>query len=112
MDGAGYAYSSSGYQSPAGLTLDTSFKNSLAAASSFAESSAHSYIKERDGTNIVNPISMLTGIAPDSIHSSSSSVTDANSSVTGGNLTDFTKRKNWSKRIIDELKDILHVLSP
>ncbi|OZJ04239.1 hypothetical protein BZG36_04244 [Bifiguratus adelaidae] len=35
-------------------------------------------------------------------------------SNTGGasTLTEFTKRKNWSQRIIEELSDFLHVLSP
>ena len=27
-------------------------------------------------------------------------------------LTEFTKRRNWSQRIIDELKDFLHILTP
>lgn len=37
----------------------------------------------------------------------------SNTAGTGGsNLTEFTKRKNWSQRIIEELKDFMHVLSP
>ncbi|KAG9303385.1 hypothetical protein G9A89_013711 [Geosiphon pyriformis] len=31
---------------------------------------------------------------------------------TASNLTEFTKRKNWSQRIIEEIKDFLHVISP
>ena len=27
-------------------------------------------------------------------------------------LTEFTKRRNWSQRIIEELKDFLHILTP
>lgn len=27
-------------------------------------------------------------------------------------LTEFTKRRNWSQRVIDELKDFLHILTP
>lgn len=27
-------------------------------------------------------------------------------------LTDFTKRRNWSQRVIEELKDFLHILTP
>ncbi|BFZ64099.1 white collar 2 type of transcription factor [Saitoella coloradoensis] len=27
-------------------------------------------------------------------------------------LTEFTKRKNWSQRIIDEIRDFMHILSP
>lgn len=30
----------------------------------------------------------------------------------GAHLTDFTKRKNWPLRILGELKDFLHVVSP
>jgi len=30
----------------------------------------------------------------------------------GGTLTEFTKRRNWSQRIIEELKDFLHILTP
>lgn len=33
-------------------------------------------------------------------------------SVTGSHLTEFTKRRNWSQRVIEELKDFLHILSP
>ncbi len=34
-------------------------------------------------------------------------------SVTGGStLTDFTKRRNWSQRVLEELKDLLHILTP
>ncbi|CAM0138453.1 unnamed protein product [Umbelopsis sp. WA50703] len=29
-----------------------------------------------------------------------------------GTLTEFTRRKNWSQRIIDKLEDFIHVLSP
>lgn len=31
---------------------------------------------------------------------------------TGSTLTEFTKRRNWSQRVIEELRDILHILSP
>ncbi len=30
----------------------------------------------------------------------------------GGTLTDFTKRRNWSQRVLEELKDFLHILTP
>ena len=30
----------------------------------------------------------------------------------GSTLTEFTKRRNWSQRIIEELKDLLHILTP
>ncbi|KAF1825407.1 uncharacterized protein K489DRAFT_377956 [Dissoconium aciculare CBS 342.82] len=31
---------------------------------------------------------------------------------TSSTLTEFTKRRNWSQRIIEEVKDFLHILSP
>lgn len=34
------------------------------------------------------------------------------STTTSTNSNDFTKRKNWDQRIIEELTDFLHVLSP
>ncbi|KAH0559544.1 hypothetical protein GP486_003936, partial [Trichoglossum hirsutum] len=30
----------------------------------------------------------------------------------GSTLTEFTKRKNWTQRILEELKDFLHILTP
>ena len=37
----------------------------------------------------------------------------AQTSTSGGStLTDFTKRRNWSQRVIEELKDFLHILTP
>lgn len=37
----------------------------------------------------------------------------AQASVNGGStLTEFTKRRNWSQRVLEELKDLLHILSP
>ncbi|TKA33226.1 hypothetical protein B0A50_00779 [Salinomyces thailandicus] len=32
--------------------------------------------------------------------------------TTSSTLTEFTKRRNWSSRIIEELKDFLHILTP
>ena len=35
------------------------------------------------------------------------------STVVGGStLTEFTKRRNWSQRVVEELKDFLHILTP
>ncbi|RUS12853.1 hypothetical protein BC937DRAFT_86874 [Endogone sp. FLAS-F59071] len=48
---------------------------------------------ERDGTDIVSPAL------------ASSNCSMPASSNNSGNLTDFTKCKNWSKHIIAELKD-------
>lgn len=33
-------------------------------------------------------------------------------STTQSTLTEFTKRRNWSQRIIEELRDFLHILTP
>lgn len=30
----------------------------------------------------------------------------------GSTLTEFTKRRNWSQRVLEELKDFLHILTP
>ena len=30
----------------------------------------------------------------------------------GSTLTDFTKRRNWSARVVEEIKDFLHILTP
>ncbi len=32
--------------------------------------------------------------------------------ATNSTLTDFTKRRNWSQRVIEELRDFLHILTP
>jgi|SRR5579862_65625 len=34
------------------------------------------------------------------------------SSLGGSTLTEFTKRRNWSQRILEELRDFLHILTP
>lgn len=31
---------------------------------------------------------------------------------TGSTLTEFTKRRNWSQRVVEEIRDFLHILSP
>ncbi|KAE8450621.1 hypothetical protein EG329_005965 [Mollisiaceae sp. DMI_Dod_QoI] len=37
----------------------------------------------------------------------------AQSTLAGGStLTEFTKRRNWSQRVVEELKDFLHILTP
>lgn len=35
-----------------------------------------------------------------------------NTNLTGSTLTEFTKRRNWSQRVLDELRDFLHILTP
>ncbi|OCK75051.1 white collar-2 [Lepidopterella palustris CBS 459.81] len=32
--------------------------------------------------------------------------------TTGSTLTEFTKRRNWSQRVLEELRDFLHILTP
>ncbi|KAI9660135.1 MAG: blue light receptor [Bathelium mastoideum] len=34
------------------------------------------------------------------------------SQSSGSTLTEFTKRRNWSQRVLEELKDFLHILTP
>lgn len=37
----------------------------------------------------------------------------AQSTLSGGStLTEFTKRRNWSQKVVEELKDFLHILTP
>ena len=37
----------------------------------------------------------------------------AHSTLSGGStLTEFTKRRNWSQKVVEELKDFLHILTP
>lgn len=36
----------------------------------------------------------------------------ANNNPSGSTLTEFTKRRNWSQRVLEELKDMLHILTP
>ncbi|KAF2100259.1 hypothetical protein NA57DRAFT_64892 [Rhizodiscina lignyota] len=38
--------------------------------------------------------------------------TQSGNGVTGSTLTDFTKRRNWSQRVLEELRDFLHILTP
>ncbi|RUS15293.1 hypothetical protein BC937DRAFT_92641 [Endogone sp. FLAS-F59071] len=103
MDGAGYA-SSSGYSD---LTLDTSgFMDTSDQLGSASRPSGHLHKKERDGTEIQMPTSIVGSASNRSLTISS------NTSSSNSSLTDFTKRKNWSQHIIEELKDFLHVLTP
>ena len=36
----------------------------------------------------------------------------AQSNLGGSTLTEFTKRRNWSQKVVEELKDFLHILTP
>lgn len=44
--------------------------------------------------------------------SSANTVSGVLTNLGGAHLTDFTKRKNWPLRVLSELKDFLHVVSP
>ncbi|KAF2091300.1 hypothetical protein K490DRAFT_34011 [Saccharata proteae CBS 121410] len=35
-----------------------------------------------------------------------------NQNSSGSTLTEFTKRRNWSQRVIEEIRDFLHILTP
>jgi PAS domain S-box-containing protein len=35
-----------------------------------------------------------------------------NMNTSGSTLTEFTKRRNWSQRVLEELRDLLHILTP
>lgn len=35
-----------------------------------------------------------------------------NLNTSGSTLTEFTKRRNWSQRVLEELRDLLHILTP
>lgn len=56
-------------------------------------------------------ISLMPAIDP-SVMVPPNSRTMATTTTTNSNSNDFTKRKNWDQRIIEELTDFLHVLSP
>ncbi|KAM7222178.1 blue light receptor, variant 2 [Rhypophila decipiens] len=43
-------------------------------------------------------------------HMPVAAVGPSGSSATSNNLSDFTKRRNWPARVVEELKDLLHIL--
>lgn len=38
--------------------------------------------------------------------------TPSSLNTSGSTLTEFTKRRNWSQRVLEELRDFLHILTP
>ena len=54
-------------------------------------------------------IGMMTGAGAGPLPTGFRAQTNANG---GSTLTDFTKRRNWSQRVLEELKDFLHILTP
>lgn len=65
---------------------------------------------------------LASAVSQDEPHSAihtefQNSSSQGNTSGGGGSssssaLTEFTKRRNWSQRIIEELQDFLHILTP
>ena len=58
-----------------------------------------------DGSSIPNP---TTGAGAGPLPTGFGSQTNTSGGTT---LTDFTKRRNWSQRVLEELKDFLHILT-
>lgn len=60
------------------------------------------------GMPLGQPDATLTGVGAGPLPTGFGMGPQMNSST----LTEFTKRRNWSSRIIEELKDFLHILTP
>ena len=60
-----------------------------------------------EDSTIVNGI--MTGAGAGPLPTGFGTQTNVNG---GSTLTDFTKRRNWSQRVLEELKDFLHILTP
>ncbi|MCJ1265204.1 blue light receptor [Lobaria immixta] len=60
-----------------------------------------------DGTTVAS--NTMTGAGAGPLPTGFGTQTSVNS---GSTLTDFTKRRNWSQRVLEELKDFLHILTP
>src|SRR5947208_1481296 len=54
---------------------------------------------------------MDEGFTPTTSSGLMATITSA-TNITTTTATEFTKRKNWPEKIIEELKDFLHVISP
>ncbi|RUS19725.1 hypothetical protein BC937DRAFT_87032 [Endogone sp. FLAS-F59071] len=94
MDSVGYTLSS-GYPSLASLTLDTtSFMDTQDICPLLIPPPV-----ERDDTDIVSPWRVRIALCPSPL-------------TAPPWVAIFTKRKNWSKHIIAELKDLMYVLNP
>jgi PAS domain S-box-containing protein len=64
-------------------------------------------IEANDGSGMVNNTMSGAGAGP--LPTGFGTQTNVNG---GSTLTDFTKRRNWSQRVLEELKDFLHILTP
>ena len=63
--------------------------------------------ENNDDSNTVN--GAMTGAGAGPLPTGFGTQTNVNGGTT---LTDFTKRRNWSQRVLEELKDFLHILTP
>ena len=64
-------------------------------------------LEANDGSGMVNNTMSGAGAGP--LPTGFGTQTNING---GSTLTDFTKRRNWSQRVLEELKDFLHILTP
>jgi PAS domain S-box-containing protein len=80
-----------------GLPQDQSLPESLASGSTQATRSSQASREQSVQGVGTGPLPTGFGMAPPPSSST---------------LTEFTKRRNWSQRIIEEVKDFLHILSP
>ena len=64
-------------------------------------------IEANDGSGMVSNTMSGAGAGP--LPTGFGTQTNVNG---GSTLTDFTKRRNWSQRVLEELKDFLHILTP
>ena len=64
---------------------------------------------ENDNNDISGSTAIATGAGAGPLPTGFGTQTNVNGAST---LTDFTKRRNWSQRVLEELKDFLHILTP
>lgn len=91
------------------------FDRSLADSSAFdpmslaSDNRADSYDGLNGALTPTNAGNAMTGVGAGPLPTGYGITPQGNGSST---LTEFTKRRNWSQRIIEELKDFLHILTP
>lgn len=100
----------SGYDAnflPMDLDLDPrladpqSYNNPMGSASNAPQDSSNSFADGSSNTN-------MSGVGAGPPPTGFGAAPPANSST----LTEFTKRRNWSQRVIEEIRDFLHILTP
>jgi PAS domain S-box-containing protein len=109
--------------SPHGLRMGTNFMDmdlgDLNAHMAMEQSAAHDFAPTHSGgdpadsnTNAFQTMgnnSMMTGAGAGPLPTGFGV---QNPSSTGSTLTEFTKRRNWSKLLLEELRDLMMILSP